>query len=71
MDLLSRGLTLTGCGGAHWLDRVQATRAEVLRLTLDGQLRPLIDSTLPLEAAAEAHRRFDEHTPMGKIILMP
>jgi NADPH:quinone reductase len=71
MDLLSRGLTLTGCGGGPWLDRVQATRAEVLRLALDGQLRPLIDSTLPLEAAAEAHRRFDDHTAMGKIILTP
>jgi len=71
IDLLSRGLTLMGCGGAPWLDRVQATKAEVLRLRLDGQLRPLIDSTLPLEAAAEAHRRFDAHTVMGKIILTP
>jgi NADPH:quinone reductase-like Zn-dependent oxidoreductase len=38
---------------------------------LQGQLRPVIDSTLPLEAAAEAHRRFDERTAMGKIILKP
>ena len=58
-------------GGGPWLDLVQATRGEVLRLTLEGQLRPLIDSTLPLEAAAEAHRRFDDHTAMGKIILTP
>src|ERR1700677_4148348 len=71
MDLLARALTLTGCGGARWLDGVQAARAEVLQLVLQGQLRPVIDSTLPLEAAAEAHRRFDEHTAMGKIILRP
>jgi NADPH:quinone reductase len=71
MDLLARGLTLTGCGGAAWLDQVQAAKAEVLQLVLQGQLRPVIDSTLPLEAAAEAHRRFDERTAMGKIILKP
>jgi NADPH:quinone reductase-like Zn-dependent oxidoreductase len=71
MDLLVRGLTLTGCGGTSWLGQVQAAKAEVLQLVLQGQLRPVIDSTLPLEAAAEAHRRFDERTAMGKIILRP
>jgi NADPH:quinone reductase len=71
-DLLTHGLTLIGCGGApSWLDQVQAARAEVLKLAADGQIRPLIDSVLPLEMAAKAHQRFDDRAAMGKIILKP
>jgi NADPH:quinone reductase len=67
-----RGLTLIGCGGAPgWLDQVQAAKAEVLQLAVDGQIRPLIDSVLPLENAAKAHQRFDDRVAMGKIILKP
>jgi NADPH:quinone reductase-like Zn-dependent oxidoreductase len=63
---------LIGCGGApSWLDQVQAARAEVLKLAADGQIRPLIDSVLPLEMAAKAHQRFDDRAAMGKIILKP
>lgn len=72
VDLLIHGLTLIGCGGMPgWLDRVRATSAEVLQLAVEGTIKPQIDSTLPLEAAPEAHRRFDARTPMGKIILTP
>jgi len=71
-DLLTRGLTLIGCGGMPgWLDRVQAAKAEVLQLAADGKLKPLIDSVLPLEQAANAHQRFDDRAAMGKIILRP
>jgi NADPH:quinone reductase-like Zn-dependent oxidoreductase len=70
-DLLTRGLTLTGCGGPAWMESVQAAKAEVLKLTADGKLRPQIDSVLSLEQAAQAHRRFDSREPMGKIILTP
>jgi NADPH:quinone reductase len=71
MDLLFRGLTLTGCGGAAWFPQVLGTRAEVMRMALDGELRPEIDSVLPLEDAAVAHDRFDRHLPIGKIVLTP
>jgi NADPH2:quinone reductase len=71
VNLLASGLTVTGCGGATWLAGVQAAKAEVLQLVLQGQLRPLIDSTLPLEAAAEAHQRFESRAATGKIILKP
>jgi NADPH:quinone reductase len=71
VNLLANGLTVIGCGGAPWLAGVQAAKAEVLQLLLQGQLRPIIDSTLPLEAAAEAHHRFDSRAAMGKIILRP
>ena len=72
VDLLVRGLTLIGCAGMPgWLDRVQAARAEVFRLVLEGHLAPRIDSVLPLAEAAEAHRRFDQHVAIGKIVLEP
>lgn len=70
-DLLTRGLTLTGCGGPAWLDRVQAARADVFDLVVAERLTPRIDAVLPLEEAAEAHRRFDARTAIGKIILTP
>lgn len=71
MDLLYRGLTLTGCGGGDWYTRVLAARAEVMRMALDGRITPQIDSVLPLADAAIAHERYDQHLPMGKIVLTP
>jgi NADPH:quinone reductase len=71
MDLLFRGLTLTGCGGGDWYDRVLAARTEVMRMAVDGEIKPQIDAVLPLADAAAAHERFDQHLPIGKIILTP
>jgi NADPH:quinone reductase len=71
MDLLTRGLTLTGCAGPAWLDRVHGARTEVLELVAAGHLKPQIDSVLPLEDAMTAHQRFDDHAPIGKIVLVP
>jgi NADPH:quinone reductase len=72
LDLLRRGLTLVGCGGMPgWLGLVQAARAEVLAMTAEGRIRPLIDSFLPLEEAAQAHQRFEDRAAVGKIILVP
>ncbi len=34
-----------------------------------GKIRPVIDSTFPLEKAADAHRRIEESAHIGKIIL--
>ncbi len=36
----------------------------------DGRVRPLIHTTLPLEQAAEAHRRMEESAHIGKIMLI-
>lgn len=71
MDLLYRGLTLTGCGGGDWYDRVLAARTEVMRMAVDGEIKPQIDSVLPLADAAVAHERYDQHLPTGKIVLTP
>ena len=37
----------------------------------DGRLRPLLDSTYPLEAAADAHRRLADRAQCGKVVLLP
>jgi NADPH:quinone reductase-like Zn-dependent oxidoreductase len=72
LDLLPRGLTLTGCGGlTAWGRRVQAARAEALDLAATGALRPAVDSVLPLTEAVEAHRRIESRQTTGKIILTP
>jgi NADPH:quinone reductase-like Zn-dependent oxidoreductase len=34
-----------------------------------GDLRPVVDSVLPLGDAAEAHRRLETHSQFGKVVL--
>ena len=38
-------------------------------LVRDGRVKPLIDSTFPLEKAADAHRRMETSEHVGKIVL--
>ena len=42
--------------------------AAMLQLYADG-LRPIVDRVLPLEQAAQAHRRMDAGQQFGKIVL--
>ncbi|MFJ4650692.1 zinc-binding alcohol dehydrogenase family protein [Nocardia sp. NPDC088792] len=72
LDLLIRGLTVVGCGGlTGWADRVAAARTEAFALASAGLLTPLIEEVLPLAAAAEAHRRLENRTATGKLVLVP
>ena len=48
---------------------VEAITAKVLPLLRDGKVKPLIDSTFPLEKAAEAHKRMESSQHIGKIVL--
>jgi NADPH:quinone reductase-like Zn-dependent oxidoreductase len=41
----------------------------VMDLVFEGQLRPVVDQTFPLEEAAEAHKRLESGEQMGKITL--
>jgi NADPH:quinone reductase-like Zn-dependent oxidoreductase len=44
---------------------------DVLRLVFRGDVKPVIDSVLPMKDGAEAHRRLESRLAFGKIILRP
>ena len=63
--LLDSNLTLHGI-----LVRPEQARLEVLgKMASTGALRPIIDQVLPLEEAAQAHRRLESSHGQGKIVL--
>ncbi|WP_054811535.1 quinone oxidoreductase family protein [Nocardia arizonensis] len=70
-DLIARGLTFIGCAGSHWLAGVAEQRARALELAATGRLDTHVESILPLDSAAEAHRLVEGRIPLGKIILSP
>ncbi|UGT56507.1 quinone oxidoreductase family protein [Nocardia asteroides] len=70
-DLILRGLTLTGCAGAAWLGTVAAQRSAALDAATRGELSVDIDATLPLDAAAEAHRKLEDRAAFGAVLLRP
>jgi NADPH:quinone reductase-like Zn-dependent oxidoreductase len=69
-DLLPRGLTLVGFGGAY-VEDVMAARTEALDLVADGTLTPVIDRIYPLAEAAAAHARVESREGTGKVLLVP
>ncbi|MFD5178832.1 zinc-binding alcohol dehydrogenase family protein [Nocardia sp. NPDC058379] len=71
VDLILRGLTLTGCAGPAWLGEVAHRRADALDAAARGQLTVGIDSVLPLTAAADAHRKLEERSALGTVLLRP
>ena len=44
---------------------------EMLRVAFSGRLRPVIDSVMPLDDAADAHARLEAGGQFGKIVLVP
>ena len=48
---------------------VAAIEAKVMPLIRDGRVKPLMDSTFPLEKAVDAHRRMETSEHIGKIVL--
>lgn len=72
--VLGRRLTITGSTLRPQTVEEKATiaggvTAHVLPLVETGQVRPIIDSTLPLEEAAAAHTLMESSRHMGKIVL--
>jgi alcohol dehydrogenase len=65
-SLFAKQATLLGS-----FSSTQANFRTVLQLVGEGQLKPVIDSVLPLSAATEAHRRLEARQVFGKIVLRP
>ena len=42
-----------------------------LQLVSDGKIRPLLDRTMPLSEAADAHRLVANNEVAGNIVLLP
>jgi putative PIG3 family NAD(P)H quinone oxidoreductase len=64
------GSTLRPRSAADKAAMVRAIEANVLPLLRDGKVKPLMDSTFPLEEAADAHRRMESSQHIGKIVLV-
>jgi NADPH:quinone reductase len=72
--VMQRRYTLTGSTLRPRSDAFKAALARAIRETVwpmvgQGRLRPVMDRTFPLTAAAEAHRYFDSGEHVGKIVL--
>ncbi len=67
--LVHTGSTLRPRSVADKAAMVEAITAKVLPLLRDGRIKPLMDSTFPLEEAADAHRRMETSQHIGKIVL--
>ena len=64
------GSTLRPRTNADKAAMVAAIEAKVMRLLREGRVKPLMDSTFPLEKAADAHRRMESSEHIGKIVLV-
>lgn len=74
MRLMLRRLTLTGSTLRAQTPEAKARIAKgveqsVWPLVAQGKFKPVIDSTFPLTATVEAHRRIDDPAHIGKIVL--
>jgi putative PIG3 family NAD(P)H quinone oxidoreductase len=67
--LTHTGSTLRPRSNADKAAMVAAIEAKVMPLLREGRIKPLMDSTFPLEKAADAHRRMETSEHIGKIVL--
>ena len=68
--LIHTGSTLRPRSNADKAAMVAAIEAKVMPLLREGRVKPLMDSTFPLEKAADAHRRMESSEHIGKIVLL-
>ena len=64
------GSTLRPRSNADKAAMVAAIEARVMPLMREGRVKPVMDSTFPLEKAADAHRRMETSAHIGKIVLV-
>jgi putative PIG3 family NAD(P)H quinone oxidoreductase len=67
--LIHTGSTLRPRSNADKAAMVAAIEAKVMPLLREGRVKPVMDSTFPLEKAADAHRRMETSEHIGKIVL--
>jgi len=67
--LVHTGSTLRPRSDADKAAMVAAIEASVMPLLHNGRIKPVIDTVFPLEKAAEAHRRMETGSHIGKIVL--
>jgi NADPH2:quinone reductase len=67
--LVHTGSTLRPRSVAEKAQIVDSLKIHVWPLLVAGRCKPLIDSTFPLEKAADAHRRIEHADHVGKIVL--
>jgi putative PIG3 family NAD(P)H quinone oxidoreductase len=63
------GSTLRPRSNADKAAMVAAIEAKVMPLLREGRVKPVMDSTFPLEKASDAHRRIESFGHIGKIVL--
>jgi NADPH2:quinone reductase len=73
-EVMRRRLTLTGSTlrprDVGWKTLVADELARTVWPHVEaGRLKPVIDATFPLERAADAHRRMEAGSHVGKIVL--
>jgi NADPH2:quinone reductase len=67
--LVHTGSTLRPRSNTDKAAMVAAIEARVMPLLREGRIKPVMDSTFPLERAADAHRRMETSGHIGKIVL--
>ena len=67
--LIHTGSTLRPRSNADKAAMVAAIEAKVMPLLREGRIKPLMDSTFPLEKASDAHQRMETSQHIGKIVL--
>ena len=67
--LIHTGSTLRPRSNADKAAMVAAIEAKAMPLLREGRIKPLMDSSFPLEKAADAHRRMETSEHIGKIVL--
>ncbi|WP_024507729.1 NAD(P)H-quinone oxidoreductase [Bradyrhizobium sp. ARR65] len=68
--LTHTGSTLRPRSNADKAAMVAAIEAKVMTFLHQGRIKPIIDSTFPLQNAADAHRRMETSEHIGKIVLL-
>lgn len=74
IPLMNNNHGVFGINLGHLWQRAPQLRAmldEMIQLTVDGHLRPIVDCTFRFDQAAEAHRYIQARKNFGKVLLVP